>query len=160
MIDDNARPAASAAAPVPSKTPRPKSARRSEPAPAVAAKPAAKPATKPAAKPSAKATAKPAEKPLAKAAGKAPRQAAPAPRAVLVRDSFTMPEADYALLAALKQRLLKAGHEAKKSELLRAALARLAALGDAELLAAARSVPRLATGRPKHKAKAKAKGKH
>ena len=40
----------------------------------------------------------------------------------LVRDSFSMPEADYAQIGALKERCLKAGVSAKKSEVLRAAL--------------------------------------
>src|ERR1017187_4435057 len=40
----------------------------------------------------------------------------------MVRDSFTMPQDDYAHIAALKERCLKAGVSAKKSEVLRAAL--------------------------------------
>lgn len=67
----------------------------------------------------------------------------------LVRDSFTIPEADYALFAALKQRLLAAGVEVKKSEILRAALVTLAKLDDAELVTAIGLVERIKTGRPK-----------
>ena len=69
-------------------------------------------------------------------------------RAKLVRDGFTMPEADYALLKELKLRLHDVKREAKKSELLRAGLQALAQL-DAKTLAAA--LDRLApvkTGRP------------
>jgi len=67
----------------------------------------------------------------------------------LVRDSFTFPENDYALLATLKQRALTAGIEVKKSELLRASLSMLAGL-DAEALAKAIGrVDRIKTGRPK-----------
>jgi hypothetical protein len=43
-----------------------------------------------------------------------------------VRDSFSMPEAEYAQLGALKARLLAQGVSAKKSELVRAALLLLA----------------------------------
>ena len=66
----------------------------------------------------------------------------------LVRDSFTFPENDYALLAELKQRALKAGHEIKKSELLRAGLAALAAMAEQDLVAALAGVERIKTGRP------------
>ncbi len=77
------------------------------------------------------------------------RKPAPEARATLVRDGFTMPEADYALLKTLKHRLHGVHREAKKSELLRAGLHALAAL-DAQALAAA--LDRLApvkTGRPR-----------
>ncbi|MBL8324057.1 MAG: hypothetical protein JNJ89_03770 [Rubrivivax sp.] len=84
------------------------------------------------------------------AAAKAPPMAK-ADRMKLVRDSFTMPKSDVDLIAALKQRCLKLGHEAKKSELLRAGLHALAALQNAALLAAVSSVPRLKTGRPGQK---------
>ena len=76
------------------------------------------------------------------------RKPAPLERAKLVRDGFTMPEADYALLKELKNRLHDVKREAKKSELLRAGLQALAQL-DAKTLAAA--LDRLApvkTGRP------------
>ena len=67
----------------------------------------------------------------------------------LVRDSFTLPENDYALFASLKQRALKGGADVKKSELLRAGLAMLARAGDAEFLQAVGLVERIKTGRPK-----------
>jgi hypothetical protein len=66
----------------------------------------------------------------------------------LVRDGFTMPEADYALLAALKKRALGAGHEVKKSELLRAGLRTLAAMSDATFVSAVEGVERIKPGRP------------
>jgi Flp pilus assembly pilin Flp len=66
----------------------------------------------------------------------------------LVRDSFTMPETEYALIAGLKARCLAAGVSAKKSEILRAAVAGLAKLGDAALLAALRKLDVIKTGRP------------
>lgn len=67
----------------------------------------------------------------------------------LVRDSFTIPELEYAQLEALKRRALALAHHAKKSEVLRAGIATLAAMDDAQLLAALQSVPPLKTGRPK-----------
>lgn len=67
----------------------------------------------------------------------------------LVRDSFTLPEDDYALFASLKQRALKGGTDVKKSELLRAGLSMLARADDAEFLTAIGLVERIKTGRPK-----------
>jgi hypothetical protein len=66
----------------------------------------------------------------------------------LVRDSFTMPEPEYALIAALKKRCLSAGVPAKKSEILRAAVAYLAKLSDTSVLAAVRRLDIIKTGRP------------
>ena len=66
----------------------------------------------------------------------------------LVRDSFTFPAADYARIGILKQRALKAGHEVKKSELLRAGLIALCALSDATLLKALSAIAKLKPGRP------------
>lgn len=72
----------------------------------------------------------------------------PAKKPKLVRDSFTFPAVDYAQIGALKQRALQAGHEVKKSELLRAGLAVLCALSDAELIKALQAIDRLKPGRP------------
>ncbi len=66
----------------------------------------------------------------------------------MVRDSFTMPEGDYAHIAALKERCLKAGVSAKKSELLRAALNCLARLSDKALSKAITDLEVIKTGRP------------
>ena len=66
----------------------------------------------------------------------------------LVRDSFTFPEADYALIAALKARVLGAGREIKKNEVLRAGLIALAAMPDEDLLKAVDGVEKIKTGRP------------
>lgn len=73
---------------------------------------------------------------------------AKAKKVKLVRDSFTMPEAEYALIATLKKRCLDAGVSAKKSEILRAAVASLAKLGDASMVAAVRRLEVIKTGRP------------
>ena len=55
-------------------------------------------------------------------------EAADAAPAKLVRDSFTMPADDFALVAVLKGRALQVQRPAKKSELLRAGLQALSAL--------------------------------
>ena len=70
----------------------------------------------------------------------------------LIRDSYAMPEAEYAQIAQLKQRLLELGETVKKSELLRAGLAQLTTLDDAALQAAMAGVERIKTGRPAKKA--------
>lgn len=149
-------------------------------APVAAKKPAAK-AAKPAkvtkaAKPAAVAAEKPvkakpakAEKPVKpEKVAKAEKPAKPAKEAKvakpakaekppklrkpkLVRDSYAMPEAEYALIAELKKRLAALGSEVKKSELLRGGIAVLAALNDAELKAVMGRVERIKTGRPAKK---------
>ena len=77
------------------------------------------------------------------------RKPAPPERARLVRDGFTMPEADYALIAELKHRLHEVKREAKKSELLRAGLQALALLEPAALAAALDRLEPVKTGRPR-----------
>lgn len=67
----------------------------------------------------------------------------------LVRDSFTIPKAEYVVLDALKLRAAKLTRPAKKSELLRAGIKALAALSDAAFLTALEQVPAIKTGRPK-----------
>ena len=69
-------------------------------------------------------------------------------KAKLVRDSFTIPKAEYGVLQALKDRAAKLGQPAKKSELLRAGIASLAGLADAAFLSALAAVPTIKTGRP------------
>ena len=135
---------------------------KAKPAPAV--KPAAKPAAKAAAKPAAKAVSKPAAKPVAvktaarPAASKAaPAAPAPAPapakekvrKPKLVRDSFTMPEQEYAVLGQVKKACLKAGFEIKKSELLRIGVALISQIDMATLQSVLAGLPQLKTGRPK-----------
>ena len=139
-------------------------------------KPAVKPATKavvkPAAKPAAKPVAKLAEKPAPKAAAKVavaaptakvaekvvekleakavvkPEKPAKPKQAKLIRDSFTMPESEYDLMAAVKKRCLAAGVAVKKSEVLRAAIIGFAAQSDAAITAALQSLVVIKTGRP------------
>jgi hypothetical protein len=71
------------------------------------------------------------------------------PQPLLVRDSFTMPEADFAVIATLKATALGARRAAKKSELLRAGLRALAALDAKALVAALDELEPVKTGRPK-----------
>jgi hypothetical protein len=78
--------------------------------------------------------------------------AAPKPvkvKAKLVRDSFTMPRADFALIDTLKERALSFKRPAKKSELLRAGLYALRALSSTQLKAALDALTPLKPGRPK-----------
>lgn len=132
--------------------------------PAPAAKPAkaATPAPKPAAKAPAKAAAKPktaaTKAPAAKAA-KPKKPAKPvtaegakdskAKKPKLVRDSFTIPKDEYAVIETLKQRSATLAQPVKKSELLRAGIKVLAALSDSALRTALQAVPSIKTGRPK-----------
>ena len=88
-----------------------------------------------------KATVKPAAKPKA---AKPVKEKKPK----LVRDSFTIPKAEYVVLEELKQRAGKLGSPAKKSELLRAGIKALAAMADGAFLVALKAVPAIKTGRP------------
>ena len=86
------------------------------------------------------------------AATKTPVVKAPkAPKLKMERDSFTMPKTEYAQFAVLKDRLVKLGQPAKKSELLRAGIMQLTAMTDAALKAAMAKVPTIKTGRPNKK---------
>ena len=107
----------------------------------------AKPIAKPAAKPIVKAA--PAAKPAAKPAVKTPvEKATKAKKPKMVRDSFTFPKDEYAVLDTLKLRAAKLGSPIKKTELLRAGVKAIAAMSDAAFLAALQAVPSLKTGRP------------
>jgi hypothetical protein len=75
----------------------------------------------------------------------------------VVRDSFTMPAADYELIGALKQRCIGLGVAMKKSELLRAGLAALQRLPDDGLAEIVTAVENVKTGRPPGKKKKKKK---
>jgi hypothetical protein len=68
----------------------------------------------------------------------------------LVRHKFTMPEVEYAQIGALKKRMASLGGEVNRSELMRAGLALLSALGEAELTTVMAHF-----GRPKSKRKVK-----
>lgn len=135
-----AKPAASAAAP-------------KKPAPV------AKAAAKTAAAPAAKAAVKPAAKALPPKASAAAAKASSAPatkpvkngkpkKAKMIRDSFTMPESEYKLLAEVKARCIARGVVVKKSEVLRAAILGFAAQSDAAIGAALQALDVIKTGRP------------
>lgn len=66
----------------------------------------------------------------------------------LVRDSFTIPKAEYLVLEELKQRTGKLGSAVKKSELIRAGIKALEVMSDVAFLAALQAVPTIKTGRP------------
>lgn len=112
---------------------------------------AAKPATPPAPKPIAKPVVKPAAKPAVKAA---PAKPVKVKKAKMVRDSFTFPKLEYAVLDTLKLRAAKLGKPVKKTELLRAGIKTIATMSDSALLAALQAVPSLKTGRPAKSGKA------
>lgn len=120
-----------------------------------AAKPVSKPAMKAAAKakkaaaPATPAPTKSAARAVAKPAAKvAPAKPVKLKKPKMVRDSFTFPKAEYAVLDGLKMRAAKLGSPAKKTELLRAGIKAIAAMQDAAFVAALKSVPSLKTGRP------------
>jgi hypothetical protein len=66
----------------------------------------------------------------------------------MVRDSVTIPKAEYLVLDALKLRATELKTTVKKTELIRAGIKALAAFPDAAFLAAIAAVPSLKTGRP------------
>jgi hypothetical protein len=134
-----------------------KAAPAARPVKAAARKTAAAPAAakQAAARPAARAAAKVAAKPAVKKTPKAvsahvetEREKLGKPK--LVRDSFTMPEQEYAVLAQVKKACLKAGFEIKKSELLRIGVALISKIGTPELKRILADLPQLKTGRPKN----------
>ena len=118
------------------------------------AKLAVQPTAKPTKAPKAAAVVKPAKNlnattiaampPITTAEGKGVRS-----KEKLVRDSFTMPRADFALIHQLKERGLGFKRAIRKSELLRAGLQALAAMDDALLMALLDRLPALKAGRPR-----------
>jgi hypothetical protein len=141
-------------------------AKKRVPSKSMAAKAPAKASIKPAAKSKTKAVAKALSKtvtprknatPAAKVPVAATVKTAIAPKAAkhvkpkklkIVRDSFTIPKTEYAVLDDLKRRALRSGLNIKKSELLRAGVMALAAMSDGSFLATLKSVPVIKTGRP------------
>lgn len=84
----------------------------------------------------------------------AARPVVPKPKQKLVRDSFTIPKPEYAVLDALKLRAARLMRPTKKSEVLRAGIFALNAMDDRAFLATLGSVPSLKTGRPKNEIQA------
>jgi hypothetical protein len=120
-------------------------------APIAKASQAAKPAAKAPLKSSAKTAKKPAAKPASKAAPK-PSTSIAKPVKVkkikMVRDSMSIPKAEYEVLEVLKLRAVKMANPVKKTELIRAGIKAIAAMQDSAFLAAIKAVPSLKTGRP------------
>ena len=116
------------------------------------AKPVAKSVTKSATKAANKVASKSATKSAVKVESKA-KPVAPKVEKLkkpkLVRDSFTMPEAEYAVLGDVKKACLAAGVEVKKSQLLRIGLELLKKTEMAQLKAMITALPALKAGRPK-----------
>lgn len=84
----------------------------------------------------------------------APQEVAPAKphklqKEKLVRDSFTMPETEFAQIAAIKKRAMAFQREVKKSEVLRAGLRSLQGLSEPQLKSLLEALPVIKTGRPK-----------
>jgi hypothetical protein len=68
----------------------------------------------------------------------------------VIRDSFTMPAQEYDRIGQTRSRCLKSGVSITKSEVLRAGLAALGQMSEADLLALVRALPKVKTGRPVH----------
>ena len=126
---------------------------------------ASKKSPKPAAKPSAPKLSTHSEKRPKKTSGKPVETAATAkksktvavtkpkkdskPKKVkMVRDSYSLPENEYAMLTGLKKQCLKAGVHVKKSELLRVGLSTLTKLPAATLLKTIERFVKPKTGLP------------
>jgi hypothetical protein len=73
----------------------------------------------------------------------------PAKPVKVVRDSFTMPDADFAIIDRIKLRAIEWKQPVKKSEVLRAALHALDALSDAKVKALLADLVPIKKGRPK-----------
>jgi hypothetical protein len=67
----------------------------------------------------------------------------------VIRDSFTMPDHDYALIDEIKTACIKQGIVMNKAEILRAGLRALASMSDPQLKKAAGTIEKIKTGRPK-----------
>lgn len=126
------------------KTGRSTAKQANKPAREPAAKTAAKPVTKSVTKRPAEKKAAPqsaAKRPVGRPADANKKAARPAKddkpkKTKIVRDSFTMPDTEYALIGAVKKACLSAGFEIKKSEILRIGVTLLAKLDPNKIKAA------------------------
>jgi hypothetical protein len=142
-VSENESVSAVVTKPAPAKAARKASARKT------VAKPRVNPARTGSAKKEVKAAPKKAQSPAAKPFPAPKSTNAAKPKKVkIIRDSFTMPDAEYALLAEVKQRCLAGGVAAKKSEVLRAAFLSFAAKSDTTLFKAIKALTPIKTGRP------------
>lgn len=69
----------------------------------------------------------------------------------VVRDTFTLPPAEYALLEQLRARALSLGQIANKSEFVRAGLRALMEMSESDFRQAIAQVEKIKLGRPKYK---------
>ncbi len=67
----------------------------------------------------------------------------------VIRENFSFPPSDSELIEILRKRAAREGVLLNRSELLRAGLAALSKLSDAEIATIGAEVPKLKTGRPK-----------
>lgn len=67
----------------------------------------------------------------------------------IIRETFSLPPGDSALIDQLRQRSAAQGVMLNRSEILRAGLAALSELSDSKLVEIGNSVPKMKTGRPK-----------
>ena len=125
----------------------------------VSEKPTPKAAVKPASQPVSKITKMPAPKVTAKSvkhredakkgnATNAPKTINKQKKDKVIRDSFTMPESEYKLIATIKKRCIAKGLAVKKSEVLRAAISYFANQSDDYIKATVGALVVIKTGRP------------
>ncbi len=72
------------------------------------------------------------------------------PASKVIRDTFSLPPADYALLEQLRNRALSVGLAINKSELVRAGLRLLSELNEADFRHLIQRVDKVKPGRPKY----------
>jgi len=112
---------------------------------AVAAKPVVK---KPVAKKAAPAAAKKTPSVAQEVKAEKPPKAEKKPKLKVVRDSFTMPQNEYQKISEIKALCLKSDLHVKKSEILRAGLQALSAMGIEQMSNVLKGLEKIKTGRP------------
>ncbi|PIY04026.1 MAG: hypothetical protein COZ20_06790, partial [Gallionellales bacterium CG_4_10_14_3_um_filter_54_96] len=70
------------------------------------------------------------------------------PKLKVVRDSFTMPQNEYQKISEIKALCLRGDLHVKKSEILRAGLQALSAMGVEQMSLVLRGLEKIKTGRP------------
>ena len=135
-------------APVPQPAEKPAAVKKAPAKPALAPKTIVKAVAPKMAKPKAEVSKATAPKAATPAKAEKKPVAAKLKKEKLVRDSFTIPKSEFAVLDELKQRAGVLARPVKKSELLRAGIKMLASLSNDALLAALSQVPTIKTGRP------------
>jgi hypothetical protein len=81
-------------------------------------------------------------------AGKSEAVPEPIQHQRVIRDSFSLPANDYALLSTLRERGLKAAVHVTKSELIRTGLRVLLEMKDSDFISAIQKLEKVKTGRP------------